>query len=252
MNYNNPAERLLLLLKKGKDINDQDAKEIDIGAKHADDRLTCQEAWNQILNTENNFPLLLSRLGKVIELSQTTVQILQDRFPDKGHMWSHWYSQVTDAFSQQYLPGEWAAVIFQIDKHAMNYLEVASQFLELTSTQKSISENEIQKIREKLEEILLEVSETEIDSTVKEYVVRYIQKIITSLDECYITGALPILESVETAIGHAHIDKNYKEFLKETALGKKMLDALHTAASAVTLAVGLPEIAHKMIPLLSQ
>ena len=83
---------------------------------------------------------------------------------------------------------------------------------------------------------------SDIDIEVKKYLIRYIRKILTGIDDYFLTGALPILEAVETAVGHANIDKKYKTFLTDTEFGKKILDTLAATANVVTVAVGLPQL----------
>jgi len=53
MNYDNPAERLLSLLERGK-------------AKAP--ATNCRTVWEELLEVNGDSPLLMARLGKVMEL----------------------------------------------------------------------------------------------------------------------------------------------------------------------------------------
>jgi hypothetical protein len=65
---------------------------------------------------------------------------------------------------------------------------------------------------------------------------------IISIDEYRLTGALPLLDAIDTTIGHAALEKNYKSFLTDTELGKRLLDTLSSMANVVTVAVGIPQL----------
>lgn len=228
MQYDNPAARLLAILQEGKGIAPG---------------TPCHEAWRKILQTASNTPLLMSRLGKVMELPQETIQALQDAFPTLEGSWQHWNGQVNLAFTRQNLQNDWNSFIGHIDTHTLTYLHMSVQLLEGRSTTKSIASEEILAVRERIQELYSEViSSTEIEPEVKKYLVRYLRKLLVSIDEYRLTGALPILESVETMVGHIHVDQKYKSFMRDQELGKRIIDVLNTAAGVVTVAVGLPQL----------
>jgi hypothetical protein len=225
MEYDNPAERLLTIIRSCKAIPAN---------------TMCRQAWVQVLKTGNDNALLMSRLGKVMELPRIAVEALNDHFPSRASTWSHWTSQVNNAFMNQNLHAEWSSFINCIDDHSINYLQLSSDLLHHVTTTKLVASDELAAIREKLNALYEEVLGATIDEEVKKYSVRYIRKLLVSLDEYCITGALPILEAVETMVGHAFIDKNYKSFMKDTDLGQQILDSISAMANLVTVAVGLP------------
>ena len=77
---------------------------------------------------------------------------------------------------------------------------------------------------------------------VKRYLARNVRRILTSIEEYKLTGALPLLDAIDTTLGHMHIDAEYKSFLRDTELGKKLLDTLASMANVVTVAVGIPQL----------
>ncbi len=234
MEYDNPAERLLSLLRTCKGIS-QD--------------MNCRKAWHQVLGTERNEALMMSRLGKVMELPHVTVQALQDSFPNRQATWSHWSHQVTNAFVSQNLQQNWSTFISNIDDHSMNYLQMSADLLQSKATTTLLENDALKSIRNNLDSLYQETLGASINDEVKKYLIRYLRKLLVSLDEYRITGALPILESVETMLGHVHIDQSYKSFLKDTELGKKVLDSLASMANLVTVAVGLPQLSQAIMSL---
>jgi hypothetical protein len=232
MEYDNPAERLLTLLRTCKGI----------APNH-----NCRKAWQKVLNTEENNALLMARLGKVMELPQITVQALKDSFPNRASTWTHWSSQVNNAFISQNLHGSWDSFINHIDDHSMTYLQMSSDLLHSKSTTKLLGDEELKSIRDELDRLYTETLAASIDEDVKKYLVRYLRKLLVSLDEYRITGALPLLEAVETMVGHAHIDKSYRSFMTDSDLGKRIVDSIGAMANLVTVAVGIPQLTQTIV-----
>ncbi|MEL3924010.1 hypothetical protein V1481_11655 [Aeromonas enteropelogenes] len=227
MNYDNPAARLLSLITSGKEYPTN---------------TLCRSVWETLLEVENNNPLLISRLGKVMELPDSIISALKEHFPSQHKSWAYWEPQVNGAFMSQNLNSEWATFINRIDDHSIAYLELSADLLQTLANTKSIVGDDMDDLRQRLNQILSEVMESDISSEVKKFVARNIRKIIVSLDEYKLTGALPILDAIDATIGHAHVDKSYMSFLQNSELGGKLLETLAAAANVVTVAVGLPQL----------
>lgn len=232
MKYDNPAARLLSLIDQGRQI---------------DANFNCRMAWQQILSVDNNNPLLMSRLGKAMELPELTISALQELFPQQGNTWAHWESQVNGAFMTQNLNATWQSFIGNIDDHSITYLRLAADLLEAKSNTKELADADIDSTREQLSKIYDEILAGSLEADVKKYLSRYLRKIIVAIDEYRLTGALPLLETIETTIGHAHLHAEYKSFLTDTELGKRLLDTLASMANVVTVAVGIPQLSQTIV-----
>lgn len=235
MNYDNPAARLLVILKKGKNIPAHEG---------------CRNTWMRLLEAKNESEIL-SRLGLIMKLSEDVALAVTQNFTDEAESVEYWKSQLTSAFTQQQLLGQWQSFIQHIDSHSINYLKSHSQMLGLVSNTKPIVDEEIRLIREKLVALHEEVLASDINQDIKKFLVRYLKKIMLEIDEYFLTGALPIIEAVEAAIGHAALDKSYKDFLWDTEFGKRILDVLGATANVVTVAIGLPQLPMSLSLLLS-
>ncbi len=227
MNYDNPAARLLSLLEEGMKY---------------DANTNCRVVWENLLGVNDSDSLLASRLGKVMGLPEIIIKALKDSYPQQNHDWSHWQSQINSAFMTQNLSSIWVSFISNIDQHSINYLRLASDLLQAKSNTKLLADEGLLVTREQLDAIYKEVLEFDLPDEVKKYLIRNLRKLILSIDEYKLTGALPILDAIEAAIGHAHLDNEYKNFLNDTELGKKLLDTLASMANVVTVAVGLPQL----------
>lgn len=227
MNYDNPAARLLALLEKGRTMDPNE---------------NCRVVWQRLLEVKNNNSLLMSRLGKVMELPELSVNAIKELFPNQRDTWSHWVSQVNKGFMTQNLNDRWLTFFQHIDEHSITYLHLASELLQAKSNTNLMPSDELLALRNSLQAIYDEVMESETGDEIKKYLARNLRKLINGIDEYKLTGAIPLLDSIETTIGHVHIDAKYKSFITDTVLGQKLLDTLGAMANVVTVAVGIPQL----------
>jgi hypothetical protein len=227
MNYDNPAARLLALLLVG---------------KSKPSNAQCRGVWEEILEAQGNQPLLMARLGKVMELPALIIEAVQQAFPEEGNTWSHWASQVNAGFMVQNLHAGWDTFINNIDDHSITYLRMTSNLLASKSNTKLIAAESLSAIRGELQRIHDELMESDQPDEVKKYLSRNIRGMIVSIDEYRLTGALPLLDAIDTTVGHALLEKSYKSFLTDTELGRRLLDTLSSMANVVTVAVGIPQL----------
>jgi hypothetical protein len=236
MDYDNPAGRLLAILEEGKkkDVNQN-----------------CRQVWCELLSAGNDHAVLMSRLGHLFELPAQIIQEIEDNFPAHRKNSAHWQSQVNHAFYVQALNGNWGSFIAHIDDHTISYLGLTAELLQTKANTKFIADDQILEVRNKIEALYEEVLAGDIPSEVKIYLTRYLRKILCSIDEYFLTGALPILEATGTLLGHAFVDEKYRSFLCSEELGNRIFECLTSMANVVTVAVGIPQLT-QTIALLSK
>lgn len=228
LHSDNPAARLLKILEAGRKQQPNEK---------------CRNVWHKLLGVDNNnHALLMSRLGKVMELPEQIITNIQDYYPNQGNTYKHWSQKVNAAFMQQNLNGQWNDFNKHIDSHTIDYLSMTADLLDVKVSTQLLPESKIEDIREKVDDLIKEAIESDIDTEFKGYITRYLRKIIIAIDEYNISGAIPIAESIESTFGHAFLDKNYHENLSKTEYGKKVITVLGAVASVVTIAVGLPQL----------
>ncbi|WP_146092570.1 hypothetical protein [Xanthomonas arboricola] len=233
MQYDNPAARLLAILEEGQKISTNE---------------TCRNAWQSLLETDSQ-PQLMSRLGKLMSLPQEIIDQTRELYPNQRPTWDHWSTQVNTAFSAQNINAEWNTFIRYIDSHTVNYLANSADLLQARSTAQHLNLDTLRSTREMVDALLRSVLEAEIARDLKKFIVHHLRKILTSIEEYKITGSMPILDAVESTIGHAHLEKSFCEFLKDTELGRRVLDTLAATANVVTVAVGIPQISQTLLTL---
>lgn len=229
MNYDNPATRLLTILEKGRQ---------EAGSTN------CRQVWQKLLGVaKNDSSLLMSRLGKTMELPDQIVKALREEFPNQAELETHWTEQVNAAFMVQNLHGAWDSFMNNIDANSMVMLRFASHLLQGRSNLKALSTEELQNMQATIEGLLSEIRASEaLDVDLKKYLIRSLQRILLAISEYALTGALPVLDAIDSTFGHAAVDVQYRNFLTDSELGKRLLDSLSAMANSVTVAVGLPQL----------
>ena len=233
----NPADRLLHILKAGKQL-------------HAS--YNCRKAWCQLLDVDdiNDHSLLMSRLGKVMALPDGIVTMLDSHDGIEPEVYQHWVTKLDAGFTNQSLTGTWESFIKYIDSHTMASLALTSTLLKVTSKRTLIDEESLKETTAKLNSLLSEVADSELEDGVKLYVVKSLQKIITALNEYKITGSAPILETIEASFGHAIVDEKFRESMNSSETGRKVWDILANTANTVSVATGLGQIGAAALQLL--
>lgn len=183
MNQDNPAARLLTLLQEGKKIPAQ---------------TPCQTAWMTLLQTDQ-LPELMGRLGKLFDIPNQVRRDVQEHYPNHLASTGHWFAQLNSGFTRQNLQGDWNSFIAHIDDHTISYLSLTAELLQQKANTKLIVDDELQAARTKIDELYKEVLSGDIPEEVKIYLARYLRRMLDSIDEYFLTGALPLLEASMSA-----------------------------------------------------
>jgi hypothetical protein len=228
MIVDNPAARLLDILKTGKAHQDNES---------------CKDVWLQILNVEpGDNPLLWARISQVMALPNDIAEEMREHYPDEAQMVAHWRGQVNKAFATLSLSASWQSFNQHIDVHTINYLSTTAKLLQYAIKIKPIVKEDLAGAREKVDEALKEVINSSADDDIKLTLSRYLRAILTAIDEYFITGALPIIDAINSTFGNVVIDPKYREFLKSDPLGQKVANTISLVANVVTIAVSLPQL----------
>jgi len=237
LNTDNPAGRLLDILKKGQGISDTTPNKV---------------AWGSLLDVDsNNLSLLMSRLGKVMELPDQIIHDIKSHYPTQKSSHKHWSTAVNNAFATQNLNGLWSEFKSKIDTHTIDYLSFSVDLLDMKGNTEVLSAEKLTEIHDSVQATLVSVIDSDLDPEVKKYIVKYLRKIIIAIEEYKISGAGPIIESVEGALGHMFVDEAYRNSIQQTEVGQQLISVLTCVASVVTIAVGLPNLPDALNFLLS-
>lgn len=226
MRSDNPAARLLEILKKGKEHDG------GYGAK---------SIWSTILSIEEDDSvtaesLLMAKLGQVMLLPHETQILVSRYYPELSIDLIHAMSKLQSAFTGQNLSGTWSSFINHIDVHCLSTLSLTASLLDNKLETNIINNNDIEAFRVRVQTLISDALNIELDKDFKKFIVHYLQKILTALNDYLISGAQPILDALEATLGHAVLDPKFKEHLKENGFGKNVREFISDLANVVTVA----------------
>jgi hypothetical protein len=208
----NSARRLLNILEKGKKISTD---------------FSCKSAWRNLLDIkDDDLSLLFSRLGKVMTLQKIIIKDLEKYYPNQKKSYDYWSNRLNIAFSKQNINSTWLTFIESIDDHSIEYLRMSTDLLDSKIEVKIIEEEKLIEIRVIVDNLIKEVINLKLDENFKKYLITYLKKIIDSIDEYKITGITPIIESFESTLGHALVNKEFGENIKKSNLSDKFINIL--------------------------
>lgn len=234
MNSDNPASRLHAILRSA--INTTPGQ-------------NQRAVWRHALNIENGSDSkLYAQLGKVMALPEEISKWLIENLPNKK--WETWRTAVNKAFAQIHLNGQWASVGNHLDERAMTELDMISTLYENMGGLKSITNEEISALIDRVNEIKAQVLGSGMPEEMKLTFLKYLNKILDALESYHITGAAPIMEAVESAMGHIVVDPEYKDALRETGTGEQLVNFLGSLVDAVASVQGLPPMATPFLQLI--
>ncbi|WP_312409618.1 hypothetical protein [Comamonas sp.] len=230
MQYDNPAGRLHAILTELIAFPDQSQ---------------ARDAWGKVFRLPKGElgHVLAEKVARTMLLPYEAVAMLNDDHPELHDVSPSWVSRVVSGLISHNVHGTMETLKRHVTPDVLVDLRMTAAMLQKGSRRKLLSEDNLEQIRVKVSDLLAEVLNSDIDEQVKVYLVRSLRKILIAVEEYQLTGATALLENVEQMLGHAGVDAEYKSFLVDTELGKKVLDTLGVAGNLMTVAVGLPQLA---------
>ncbi|MGS0680729.1 hypothetical protein ACVBIL_06180 [Shewanella sp. 125m-7] len=235
MQIDNPAQQLHTLLEKGRKIPAT--------------ALT-RTALSQLLNVENNEILLLHRVPSFFSLTEKIIQALNDIGAFDNVTVNHWSSQMNNAMKKVHMNAQWSNTIGLIDQHSMNYIKGHAQLLNAHSSIKEVPAEKLSDTKEALQGLVNQIQESDFELNIKEFLVRSLNTVINHIDEYFLTGYVPIIESLNSIYGKAVIDTDFREAVNKSDLRQDIWSTLANASSVITIGTGLPQLASSVAFLL--
>lgn len=231
LKIDNPAQRLLDILEAGKTLPDAQ---------------NCRTVWIKLLNAEeNNEQHLLSRLAKVMELPGRILQVRRDHFSTLRGNSTHWKTCVDRAFVSQSLNSTWQSFNHHIDSRTISELSMLSDLFETRGAHAVIEADETEALLAKIIELRSEIRCSELSSTMKTMLLRQLSQLQEALESYSISGIEPVMDAVQSTLGLAVIDPEYREEIKSgsgSQFGERISSLLGDIANIVTVAGALPSL----------
>ena len=239
--FDNPARRLLTILTK--------AKLIPINE-------SAFSAWREIFDLSDDTATkdILMKIGKLYKLLEEVNEFIKVTAPNSLEDNNYWTTQVLYFLAQSNLSNlnkSWADSICYIDEHTIKYLRMTVQIIDfnLDKTQnnhlKNLDTNKIKDINGSIKKLYEEVLNSDLNEQLKISVLKYLSRLIQTLEEYWITGSEAVLEAIELTIGHMAVDSKYREFMTKEPLGSSIMQKVGDVIIIMTAAKGFLEIIEK-------
>lgn len=231
LKIDNPAQRLLDLLEKG--------KQHSTGAN-------CRAVWKTLLHIDQDAEHhILIRLSQVMALPERIIQVRENNFSLLRGKSIHWEKCVRTAFISQNLNDAWQTFIQYIDERTLSELGSLSDLFESRGAHSTIDTSEIDALLNRIRELREEIRHSELPSAMKTMLLKQLTLIQEALESYFISGVEPVMDAVQSTLGLAVIAPEYKQEIKSgsgSKFGDRISTLLGDVANAVTVAGALPAL----------
>ena len=242
--FDNPARRLLTILTKAKLIPTNE---------------NTFSAWREIFNLSHDTATqdILMKIGKLYKLVEEVNEFIKVTAPNNLEDNNYWTTQVLHFLAQSSLSRSWADSICYIDDHTIKYIKMTAQIIDFNLDKnqnnhlKNLDPNKIKDINESIKKLYEEVLNSDLNEQLKISVLKYLSRLIQTLEEYWITGSEAVLEAIELTIGHMAVDSKYREFMTKEPLGSSIMQKIGDVIIIMTAAKGFLEIIEKTNTLLN-
>jgi len=236
MNLNTSSGRLLNIIEKASKIQSQ---------------TNCLDAWSNILEVKDNRPLLFKRLGMVMTLPlEAKKELLEIKDIKKKNPYLKWEQPINNAFLHQNLSAQWNTFSQYINQDVIDYLVMASDMVKFKNPEISLEQSKINKLKKDFMDIQDEIEESDIELSLKEFMLSRIMDIINSLEESIIKGITPLKDALNISIGELVMNNKLVTYSKDNKLAQKFWNLLVNTSVIITLATGTPQITNNITKLL--
>lgn len=231
LKIDNPAKRLLDILKTGKKISSM---------------TTGRSAWLEILEASDiSESLLNTRIGKIMGLPECIVQTLQDHFPEYNSQSMHWRDKTEHAFYSQSLGGAWSNFISHIDNQTISELTLLSLVFETRGSHSVIDANEVERLITKVNDLRNDIRNSDLSANLKNMLLKQLAQLYEALETYSVLGIEPLMDAIQSTVGLAVINEEYRNEISPEAtneFGKRISSVLGEIANVITVVGALPAL----------
>ncbi|SUI37879.1 Uncharacterised protein [Salmonella enterica subsp. enterica] len=152
---------------------------------------------------------------------------------------------VDNAFVSQSLNSTWLSFNQHIDSRTISELSMLSDLFETRGAHAAIEADETEALLVKIIELRGDIRSSELSSAMKTMLLRQLSQLQEALESYSISGIEPVMDAVQSTLGLAVIDPEYKEEIKSgsgSQFGDRISSLLGDIANVVTVAGALPSL----------
>ncbi|ELI5391763.1 hypothetical protein RRJ89_004369 [Vibrio parahaemolyticus] len=233
MEMNNPAGRLLAILTDGKNI-----------AKNT----LCRDAWAQLLElTGKPNYLLIGRIGRVYSLVDDIAAELSRLDNIEVSRFMGWTKSFETSFTNCNLDQPWSSFINHIPEPAIDYLHMTSSLLSTNRPQPVLQRDELESISNSAQELVLQITSSDIPLHLKKYFLEQLRKICSAVDEYKISGSTQVVEIVEATFGRAILNQDLVKVKDSHESAKGFWDFMAKTALVISTTVGVLQLTDTVV-----
>lgn len=181
---------------------------------------------------------LLLRLGEIYQLPAKIDDILNENFDYTDYEGLTWKSGVYSALNSMNMNANIDSLTKNINSNCINELRLISGMLKAKGIRKNLERETISEWINSLSSLIEEIRHSEVSDSLTRTLVKYLTKILLSLETYIITGNAGVIDALESAAGHIFFDSEYAEAVvkDKDGVGKKFRDIVQTISEVVQLA----------------
>jgi hypothetical protein len=237
---NNPAGRLLKIVRD---------------LKHAPPNTSANDAWASALGIDvSDTGSLLKGIGATLQLGQDTIEAIK-RLDVEHDLFIGHINQILMAFQKMNLGSRIHDTIVNVKQEDIVGLTFCDEQLRRKFPEKTLSVNDLKKIHEDIMSLFEEVSKSEIDEYLRQYLLDKLDLLRRAVEMYNVTGIKPIETAIHTVLGSTAVDSKLKDKLKDSSLSKKVIKfvlGLYVAIQCINNIAQLPESIDKLLPISKQ
>ena len=224
---NNPAARLYAILRKAKNLPNQNAL----------------KAWSEILSVaESNQAELIRRLGLLIALpSQIRAQI--ELIPEiDTDLYLKWIPEIDAGFSKFNLSASLTEFTNPISESSLNDLRYCSDVLSRKCPENTLDLSELESLKNDLLELIDRFLASSIEDHLKRLILEKLYSIHVAIQDYTLSGIMPLTNAVRNVVGTAITDQETIKGFNKTKLGADFWKMIHRVAMIVSILYGTAQL----------
>ena len=236
-NINNPAARLLTVLKQGKMKSYMDKQ--------------ASEAWANILSVEpKNKSILLRRIGYVMALPVSIKENIEQLDDVDNALLLKWMPKVENAFSMLNFQTPWKSFISIMDEAVIYGIEICADTLSRKLPEDTVKEDDLSKLLVEADDLIEKLSSTNIDRELHDYIFENLLDIKNAIEEYRIRGIKPLKDKVHSTLGELYLTPEIYHKNQSDPIGKKFMKIMGGLAILVTVSNGCIQIGKDIVSLI--
>lgn len=226
---NNPAARLHRILTQLRSQN-SNTKAID--------------AWSAILRTPSHDGLrLLQRYARVIALPGAVRDEITQIHVDH-ELYLRWVPKVQTTFLSHSLTGLITHFHQHVDQADVDRIEFCAVELSRSRPEPVVEGRQLVELLHHAQELRRECLSDEIALDLRDHLLRYVDEIISAIEEYDIVGIQPLRRSMEAAVGSSVVDRERSKRLDATPVGKKFFQFVYNGLLILNMLHGALQLPH--------